>query len=434
MSGFFSSICDLYILYWFNRRYTMRKNKMMRIGVCFLVIWGICRVEDYFDIGSLPILVGIITLTYIAVFVISYKESKSVILMRSISLVGSVMIGEILVSLVTMLLTVRYDLHIILDAANVRWIVIYTSAKICECLILNIINKITDLESKKDCGRIVIWNIVFLGSVLMCLYLYLSNIISSGGKPDMEQLFFIQLLILGLILVSYLNIMNRYYRMNHEKIELETFFREIKREAHYYEQTNALYEEIRKIKHDLKNFMILAEQPEEEYRKDIENYFQKFNNYVNSGNRILDLLIMNKAKLCQEKNINFQYQLTTTKLDQLNALDVISIFGNVLDNAIEACEKSIKKQIQLKTWETGGILFAEIINPATEIVMHHSKFITTKADKKSHGLGLTCVEGALKRYEGICEISVENGEFHVVLCIPIANVSSCTQKQPNYAE
>lgn len=66
--------------------------------------------------------------------------------------------------------------------------------------------------------------------------------------------------------------------------------------------------------------------------------------------------------------------------------------------------------------------------------MHHSKFITTKADKKSHGLGLTCVEGALKRYEGICEISVENGEFHVVLCIPIANVSSCTQKQPNYAE
>ena len=58
----------------------------------------------------------------------------------------------------------------------------------------------------------------FLGSVLTGLYLYLGNIISSGGKPKMEWMFFLQLLIMGLILFSYLNIMSRYYRINYEKI------------------------------------------------------------------------------------------------------------------------------------------------------------------------------------------------------------------------
>ena len=62
-------------------------------------------------------------------------------------------------------------------------------------------------------------------------------------------------------------------------------------------------EEIRKIKHDLKNFLILGDDVEIKYLKDIDEYFGRFDNYVNSGNRILDLLIMNKAKVCKEKGL-----------------------------------------------------------------------------------------------------------------------------------
>ena len=45
--------------------------------------------------------------------------------------------------------------------------------------------------------------------------------------------------------------------------------------------------------------------------------------------------------MCKEKGINFKYNLTTQNLSRLNALDIISIFGNVIDNAIEACEKIV---------------------------------------------------------------------------------------------
>ncbi len=64
-----------------------------------------------------------------------------------------------------MLLTMRYDFDLILDAVNIRWGIIISASKICECAILNIMNKISDNIDKKKIGKIVIWNIIFLGGV-----------------------------------------------------------------------------------------------------------------------------------------------------------------------------------------------------------------------------------------------------------------------------
>lgn len=414
--GLLSCIVDLGIFYWFNRKYTMKDPKRIRGMASFFVIVTVLLAENYFQVKSLVFLTIINFCFYAIIFSLVYYEKKMII--RTFEILLGVMIGEILVSLVTMALTMRYEWEMILEATGGMWIVIYTCAKICECFILNIINKITDLKNREEVGKIVIWSIVFWGSVLTGLYLYLGNIISSGGKPKMEWMFFLQLLIMGLILFSYLNIMSRYYRINYEKMELETLFDKVKKEADYYEQTNALHEEIRKIKHDLKNFLILGDDVEIKYLKDIDEYFGRFDNYVNSGNRILDLLIMNKAKVCKEKGINFNYQFAAQYINQLNALDTISVFGNLVDNAIEACEKLSQKEIKLRTWEDKGILFVEMTNPIAEIIVQHSRFLTTKKDKKSHGLGLLCVEEAVKRYDGTCKISIEEGQFEISICIP----------------
>ena len=106
----------------------------------------------------------------------------------------------------------------------------------------------------------------------------------------------------------------------------------------------------------------------------------------------------------------------------MNALDIISIFGNVIDNAIEACEKNSVKEIRLKIWEANGCLFIEVINPVNEIIIEQSKFMTTKKNKENHGLGLTCLNEAVKRYGGSCKIYVKEKLFNVTICIPSKNV------------
>lgn len=420
-----SSVCDLSIFYWFNKKYKVKNHEKLRKVISFIIIFGVVKVEDYFHVSNLLLLTCINFVMYVVIFFLSYGQKAKTIVFRNMEILAGVMIGEIFVILVTMLLTMRYDFDLILDATNVRWGVIYTASKICECSILNIVNKISDNMDKKKIGKIVIWNIIFLGGVLTCLYIYLNNIIAYAGQLEVEKVFFIQLVILGGVLLAYLNIMNRYYHMNQEKIELENFFNEVKREASYYEQTNALHEEVRKIKHDLKNFLILSSNNVgKEYLKDVDEYFDKFNNYINSGNRILDLLLMNKSKVCKEKGINFKYDLTVQNLSGLNALDIISVFGNVIDNAIEACEKNSVKEIRLKTWEANGCIFIEVINPVNEIIVKHSKFMTTKKNKEHHGLGLTCLNEALKRYGGTCKIYVEEKLFNVIICIPLKNMSN----------
>ena len=423
MNQVISSVCELSIFYWFNKKYKIKKHENLRKIISFIIIFGVVKVEDYFHVSNLLLLTCTNFVMYVVIFCLSYEQKIRTIMFRNMEILAGVMIGEIFVILVTMLLTMRYDFDLILDAVNVRWGIIYSASKICECAILNIMNKISDNIDKKKIGKIVIWNIIFLGGVLTCLYIYLNNIIVYAGQLEVEQVFFIQLVILGVILLAYLNIMNRYYHMNEEKIELENFFNEVKREASYYEQTDALHEEIRKIKHDLKNFLILSSNNVgKEYLKDVDEYFDKFNNYINSGNRILDLLLMNKFKMCKEKGINFKYNLTTQNLSRLNALDIISIFGNVIDNAIEACEKNSVKEIRLKIWEANGCLFIEVINPVNEIIIEQSKFMTTKKSKENHGLGLTCLNEAVKRYGGSCKIYVKEKLFNVTICIPSKNV------------
>ena len=86
------------------------------------------------------------------------------------------------------------------------------------------------------------------------------------------------------------------------------------------------------------------------------------------------------------------------------------------------------------TWNRGVFLLCKITNlliysikeenPMAEILMKQSKFITTKHDRDLHGLGLTCVEEAIKHYDGICKFFIQDGKFHVTLSIPIGNMSN----------
>ena len=161
-----------------------------------------------------------------------------------------------------------------------------------------------------------------------------------------------------------------------------------------------------------------------EYLKDVDEYFDKFNNYINSGNRILDLLLMNKFKMCKEKGINFKYNLTTQNLSRLNALDIISIFGNVIDNAIEACLKikdsNIDKKIKLRGTLVNRFFVIKCKNTKVNNVnSKNNKLITDKKDLFLHGIGIDSIRSSVKKYNGNVEINLDKNSFTMIIYIPI---------------
>ena len=71
----------------------------------------------------------------------------------------------------------------------------------------------------------------------------------------------------------------------------------------------------------------------------LQNQILEYENYYHTGNDFLDIIIRDKAQRAREMQIDFSPQIYFEDGSFIDPLDISTIFGNALDNAIEACEK-----------------------------------------------------------------------------------------------
>lgn len=97
--------------------------------------------------------------------------------------------------------------------------------------------------------------------------------------------------------------------------------------------------------------------------------------------------------------------------------EICSLFGNLLDNALEACEKVTdkeRKKISIKIEQHMQMLFLEIKNGTDKLPAKSGHtFLTSKQDKSLHGYGLKSVERIVTRYDGDLAYEMEDGMFVV---------------------
>lgn len=193
-----------------------------------------------------------------------------------------------------------------------------------------------------------------------------------------------------------------------------------------YKTIDDFQHKIDKIQHDLKNHILIAEALYNEdskklYLESLDNYFFDLSKKVNSGNDILDILIEKKLEICKEKNISFHYNINFVKGKFLNLVDLGTIFGNIIDNAIEACDKVTdeKKEIDLVVDEIEEFILIKISNPYKYINKRDNKILSLKKGKEPHGLGLLCLEDALERYNGSYTYTTNDKKFILKILLPI---------------
>lgn len=151
-------------------------------------------------------------------------------------------------------------------------------------------------------------------------------------------------------------------------------------------------------------------------RTQIANY----EDYIHTGNNFLDVIIKDKAEKMREKQIDFSAAIDFDGVDFIEPLDISTLFGNGIDNAIEASEKLPEEQrvVLIKARKVQN--FVSILVENNCLNTDNAKQIrTSKADGFLHGFGISNMGRTAEKYGGTCTTTQENGKFTLKILIPV---------------
>lgn len=193
----------------------------------------------------------------------------------------------------------------------------------------------------------------------------------------------------------------------------------------YYIDRMRNEDRVRSIYHDLKNHLLVLQSQSENSQmvrdsaRGLQSQIQEYENFHHTGNEFLDIIIRDKAKTAQAKQIDFSAAVSFEAGFFIEPLDISTIFGNALDNAIEASEKlpADRRLITVKSGRVRDLLAITVENNALPDAATSKN--TTKKDTFAHGFGLPNIKAAVEKYDGQCSVGLAEGLFTLKIIIPI---------------
>lgn len=158
------------------------------------------------------------------------------------------------------------------------------------------------------------------------------------------------------------------------------------------------------------------------YLDKLETQIQVYEAQHNTGNAVLDTILTTKSVECVDKKINFTCVVNGSIIKFIDVMDICSIFGNALDNAIESVSKIVdeeKRLIKLMLFERGSLVVMKIENYYEhKLSKGRDGYKTTKEDKDNHGVGVKSIRYLVDKYKGSISIDTKNNWFRLSLLIP----------------
>ncbi|MGG5315137.1 GHKL domain-containing protein [Enterococcus sp. AZ072] len=193
-----------------------------------------------------------------------------------------------------------------------------------------------------------------------------------------------------------------------------------------FKESNAL---VSQKFHDLKHQLDIIEMESEpakrkEYVNQLKKDITQYQATVKTGNAIMDVILTRKNSFCIQNKITFTCIVDGKLLDFIEVMDLCSLLGNALDNAIESTLKNSdtdKRLINLRVEKKAGFVLFLLNNYSEDRLSFEDGLPqTTKDDKESHGYGLKSISYIVNKYDGTMTISHENNWFSLKVLLPIS--------------
>lgn len=214
--------------------------------------------------------------------------------------------------------------------------------------------------------------------------------------------------------------------------EIKTKLLLSEQKANLYKQniisSNSQIETIKLLKHDMKNNILCIDALIEEENYDeahnichsLTNKYTSIGTIVNTENYLLNAVLNVEIEKAKSYEIPIKLSITNDLKMFKNSSDIISLIGNILDNAISYLSKNKVKnnEINFSTGYEGSYSIIKCRNNIFDSVLFNNPSLKTdKEDKDNHGKGITIINSIAHKYNGDVIIKERNKEFIITVIL-----------------
>ena len=150
-----------------------------------------------------------------------------------------------------------------------------------------------------------------------------------------------------------------------------------------------------------------------------------YDSHVRTGNDVLDTVLSEKSLLCHRSGVTLSCIADGSALAHMSSMDIYSLFGNALDNALSAVRRlpdPEQRSISVIVRRHGSMVSIHVENRFEgHLVFESGLPVTTNSDKESHGFGTKSMRLVAQKYEGTLTMNARNGLFQTDIIMPIPN-------------
>lgn len=264
------------------------------------------------------------------------------------------------------------------------------------------------------------WLLIFLVLGLSFGGVALLSTVNDNNGENMLKLFGTEACIIASAAVSfYMTVLLS--RSQKESEQLKLISQENEFRLQYAENAKKQYDEIRRIRHDMKQtYSVILSLLKEGKTEEAFDFIGKSAEqttaahiFIDAGNDIINALL--NAKLSQAKQLGINVLCSMgADISKLDPVDMCNLLGNMLDNAIEACEKCTLPQriITLDIQRLEEQYLIGVTNSFSGDINEESSFpVTSKKNKELHGFGVRSIVSIAEKYGGTAAFTQEEDIF-----------------------
>lgn len=248
-----------------------------------------------------------------------------------------------------------------------------------------------------------------------------------AGIPGNQPLFIICRIYAVLCCLFVLTIQTSIRKKAAAESELKTQRVLWQKKKEQYELSKETIDHINLKCHDLKHQIaalrtVTRKDQRDQFLDQIEEAVMIYDSSVKTGNEILDVLLTEKSLICEQEGITWTCVADGRQLSFLDPIDLYTLFGNALDNAIENVRKLPQVEqrvISLTVFEKPGLSIIQLENYYKgQLQFRDGLPVTSKADREEHGFGMRSIRNLAEKYGGTISIDTENSIFLLSITLP----------------